>query len=302
MQVIRRYKVRGSGGEVYFGVEPDGEEGPFALEHLNEHEAGVEGELERRVVGQQVHGAAEALEVELLLAVQRAPPHLLHPQQPTDLLLLLPVSHLQPLTHRVVPQPKTADLHGLRVSQDALEDAHPAELQLHEVRLLLLRSEVLLADHELLIVLVAVEALPEELRHAQSSGVGEEEAGLVDVQVEDVFVILEHDGDGCEVVEGVFVEGGLFPVVEVAGEELALEQDGDEDVLGRGHELQLHAFARADQEEELHALQVLRREVLEDLPDGLGSHLRHQARRLALHPNIIVPAISALRISDNRSE
>jgi hypothetical protein len=122
--------------------------------------------------------------------------------------------------------------------------------------------------------------LPIELGLSESAVVGEQEAGLVYVQVEDLFIIFEHDSNCGKVIEGVFVQGGFLFVVGIAGEELPLEDDGDQDVLGGGHELQLHLLAGADEEEELDSLEVLRREILEYLLNDLRLDLGSEASGL----------------------
>lgn len=102
------------------------------------------------------------------------------------------------------------------------------------------------------------------------------------MQVEDVLIIFEHDGDGCKVIERVLVQSRFWLVIGEAGEQFPLEDDGDENVLGRGHELQLHPFLRADEEKKLHSLQILGREILKDLPDGVRFDLSNQASRLVI--------------------
>ena len=64
-----------------------------------------------------------------------------------------------------------------------------------------MRPKVLLPNDKFFIVLIAAKALGIKLSLSESACVGEQKPGLVDVQIKYLFVIFEHDANGCEVVK-----------------------------------------------------------------------------------------------------
>lgn len=79
---------------LYLSIDSDREEGALSFQYFNQHKMRIEGQLQRRIIGQQIHSTVKALKRKLLLTVQRIPAYILHLHQPSDLFLLLPISHL----------------------------------------------------------------------------------------------------------------------------------------------------------------------------------------------------------------
>lgn len=136
-------------------------------------------------------------------------------------------------------------------------------------------------DEEIFVVFIAAERRGYKLGVTLSSEGPEGELLVGDSEVEEEFVVFEDEANAGKIIEGVLAEGGFFSFFVVVGlEKGVFEDDGDVDVSGVGNELQFQLIQRRNEVEELHSLQVLRPQVLENLLYYLSFQLPPQRHLL----------------------
>ena len=127
--------------------------------------------------------------------------------------------------------------------------------------------------HAILVVLVAVQRNRYKLNEPLAHGLPEYPHMFLYLQLEDSFVVLEHESHPCKIVKRVFSQCWPLPVVAETLEQCAFEYNCNEYVLRIGKKLHFKFVMPDDEVERFNSFEVFGPEIFEDLLEDLGPQL-----------------------------